>query len=190
MPNLNNRLSATQCLHRGAQALVAIATLVASVSSFAQRCGSGCGNPEALLGLSERTLIALYPDLRRNNPTVKGPGNMQGRWSLSDVPLGNQNFDSIIFIAEGRVARVEFISTATASECRNRSIFSNAKEQLVQRYGESQASATYEVSGRSVQTLSFADEATDATLNLTESPNTCETRVVFKPHLAKDASTL
>lgn len=187
---VRNEVDCIQRLLRRMQWPLIVALMVVATPALAQRCGSGCGNAEALLGLSERALVAMYPELRRSKSVVSGPGNLRGRWSLADVTLGSQSFDAVIYVESGLVGRVEFVSTAGQSACRNRAVFSSTKEELVARYGESQAAATYDVNGHAMQTLSFSSETTDVMLHVTETQDACDTRVVFKPHVEKDASSL
>ena len=163
---------------------------VPSVPAFAQRCGTGCGNPEAMLGLKEQTLIALYPDLRRPSKPIQGPGGTKGRWQITDIALGSQIYDGVVYFSGVTVTRVEFISTASEQDCRTRAVFSQTKDQLTQRYGESQASGTYEVGGKASYSVAFATDTADVLLHVIESQESCTTRVTFKQHEGRDATNL
>lgn len=170
--------------------LVCVTTLVVSVSALAQRCGPGCGNPEAMLGMKEQTLIALYPDLRKVGKPIQGPGGTKGRWQITDVALGSQIFDGVVYLSGTTVTRVEFISTADEQECRTLAVFSQTKDQLTQRYGESQASGTYEVGGKASYSVAFASETVDVSMHVIESQDSCTTRVTFKQHEDRDGTNL
>lgn len=166
------------------------ASLSISTSSLAQRCGSGCSNPEAILGLSERTLVDLYPELKRNSKPIQGPRGGKGRWIIPDVSLGSQIFDGIVYIEASKVVRVEFVSTASQSACRSRAVFTETRDQLEQRYGKSPVTGTYEYGGKSSASVAFASPTVDVALLVIDSLESCSTRVVFKQHEERDASQL
>ena len=150
----------------------------------------GSTAPEAMLGLAEKALTSLYPALKKLRKPIVGPGGSQGRWMLTEVVLGDQTYDGTVFLSASKVSRVEYINAANQANCRSGQSFERAKAFLTQRFGESQANGTMESHGNASYSLAFSDETTDASLYLSESPNLCLTRIVYKLHLEKDANTL
>lgn len=182
-----------QGLHaRFVGALVFSVACALAVPAPAQTLPSDPGNtgPEAMLGLAEKALTSLYPALKKMRKPIAGLGGSQGRWTLPDAVLGDQTYDGTVFLSASKVSRVEYINAASQENCRSGFSFERAKAFLTQRFGESQANGTMESHGNASYSLAFSDETTDASLYLSESPNLCLTRIVYKLYLEKGADTL
>lgn len=156
----------------------------------AQRCGATCARAEALLGLSEQTLVATIPELKRTPKPVPGPRNSRGKWLLPDVTFASQAFSVTYFILEGRVSRVEYLSSATRYQCNQRTPFKLALSELASTYGDSHVAGSFDDGGRSMQSVSFNTQDMDIAVHLSLSAEDCSTRVIFKGREVKDASEL
>ncbi len=121
---------------------------------------------------------------------VLGPRNSRGKWMLPDVSFANQAFSITYFILEGRVSRVEYLSSATRYECNQRTSFQLALSELASAYGESHVAGSFDDAGRSTQSVSFNTQNMDIALHLSVSTDDCSTRVIFKMRDVKDASEL
>lgn len=171
-------------------ACILAATLCLPLPAWSQRCGAACGGPESMLGLSEQSLIAQYPELQHNKRWKSGPRNSQGRWLLADVTLGAQKFDATLYVRAGKVVRVEYVSTADEQACRKRIVLAQCKDILEQQYGQSTASGTYALGGQSTQSLSFVGPGVAVALHVSESTDACTTRVSYQQNEERDASNL
>lgn len=168
-----------------------VSTLLAlPVLANAQRCGASCASAEAVLGLSEQTLVATIPELKRTPKPVPGPRNSRGKWVLPDVTFAGQAFTVTYFILDRRVSRIEYLSTAKKLQCLQRTPFALALSELETVYGESHAAGSFEDGGRSMQSVSFNTQDMDIALHLSLSAEDCSTRVIFKTREVKDASEL
>lgn len=158
--------------------------------AIAQRCGASCANPESLIGLSEQTLIASIPELRRLAKPIQGPRNSRGKWLLPDMFVATEPYDATIFIGSGRVSRIEFLSAAPNLRCAQRIPFELALKELGVKYGNSQVYGTFEDGGRSMQSAGFSTQSTDISLHFSLSSGGCATRIIYKTRELKDASEL
>jgi hypothetical protein len=164
--------------------------LTLPVLANAQRCGATCASPEAILGLSEQTLVATIPELKRTPKPMPGPRNSRGKWMLPDVTFASQAFSANYFILDRRVSRIEYLSTATKLQCLQRTPFELALSELAGSYGESHAAGSFNDGGRSMQSVSFNTQDMDIAVHLSLSAEDCSTRVIFKTRVVKDASEL
>lgn len=170
--------------------LVLLAALTLPVLSNAQRCGATCANPEAILGLSEQTLVASIPELNRIPKPVPGPGKSRGKWMLPDVTFATQAFSVTIFAMSGRVSRIEYLNTASIHQCIQRIPFELVLSDLTRSYGEGRAFGSFDGGGGSMQSASFSTLDMDIALHLSLSAEDCSTRIIFKTRDLKDASEL
>ncbi len=170
--------------------IFALTLLTMPILASAQRCGATCASAEAVLGLSEQILVATIPELKRTPKPVPGPRNSRGKWVLRDMNFAQQPFVVIYYILKGLVNRVEYLSTASRDQCSQRTPFRLAQSELVRIYGESHVIGSFEVGGKSIQTVSFNSSNMDVALHLSLSAEDCSTRVIFKVRQVIDASEL
>lgn len=156
----------------------------------AQRCGSTCASPQSMLGMSERTLRAVLPELKRVAKPVQGPRNSIAKWALPELVYASQTFTAMFYVRSGVVSRVEYLNEASPVQCRQRQPFDLARRELAKTYGESQAAGTFENDGLSMESVSFSAPEMDVALQLTLTPATCDTRIIYKTRDIKDAREL
>ncbi len=156
----------------------------------AQRCDTTCSKIESMLGMTEQTIVAFIPELKRLAKSIHGPGKTSGRWILEDTHFATQPFSATFFFKMGEVRRIEYVSTSPRTECAKRVTFNLVEAELERTYGESLMGGTFQDGATSIESISFSPELMDVSLLFSLSPENCFTRIIYKTREVKDASEL
>lgn len=167
-----------------------VSIVACSTTASAQRCGATCSSAETMLGVSEQTLVATIPELRRLSRPVIGPRNSRGKWELPDIVFATQPYKITYFIGVGVVNRIELLSTASREQCMQKLPFDAALVELAKTYGESQVVGTSADGGQAMHSIAFNTHAVDVSLHFSSSDVACSTRIIYKTREVKDASEL
>lgn len=144
---------------------------------------------ESALGLTEAALQVQFPGLRQLDKPISGPHGLRARWSLSPEPWADGLFDSVFFVKDGRVTRIERRWRSLQAACRKQSPYPAIVEELTSRLGaelESSDSAADE----SHLASAWNKPSFIVVSYFASSAGQCSIRVVYEARELKDASEL
>ncbi len=130
-------------------------------------------------------LQATYPSLQRLARPVVAPHGLRGQWRLADTEVAGLPFETTFFLQGQRVQRVEQLRVDEAQPCAKQQEFASVVSATGLQYGGGLtgfASTGVDAFG----TVAGAD----VSAHLQTSAGTCSIRVVYKPTVLRDASTL
>jgi hypothetical protein len=133
------------------------------------------------LGMTLAELRETMPGLERLARPVVAPRGLRGQWRLAGTSLVGQPFDSVFYLRNQKVERIEQVRSA-AVPCNEDSTFRNVVQSLGLGYGSvPNGMDAFGVTG---------DGLADVAAHLQTSAEACVVRVVYQPRVVKDASTL
>jgi len=137
------------------------------------------------LGMTLPELQAAYPSLQRvARPTV-APHGLRGQWRLADTRIAGLPFETTFFFQGQRVQRIEQLRVDDTQPCAQKTEFATVVSATGLQYGGG-------LSGMAPTSLDAFGTAGDADVSahLQVSAAMCSIRVVYKPTVLRDASTL
>lgn len=143
-----------------------------------------------LLEKSKQELMATIPGIQAARKPVLGPHGMHGQWVLPNTAVAGLPFDSTFFIHNGQVKRVEQLWTSVKPGCEKHNALAEILTTMKRKYGNEQASTGFAESGYFKRSAAWVAGSVDVAVHFSTSSTQCSTRLVFQPHLVKDASEL
>lgn len=144
---------------------------------------------ESALGLTEAALLLQFPGLRQLDKPISGPHGLRARWSLSPEPWADGLFDSLFFVKEGRVTRIERRWRSLQAACRKQSPYPTIVEELTARLGAELESSDSDAD-ESHQASAWNQPSFIVVSYFASSAGQCSIRVVYEARELKDASDL
>jgi hypothetical protein len=138
----------------------------------------------------ERALIGTFRQLERVAKPLIGPRNTRGRWIQRDVYLGHEAFDTVFYLTNGLVQRIELASTATDAHCRSRTPWSSAITSLEAWHGKDAVKGQFDTSDSVQKSVHWSAGDVDVSVYLSITKEVCSTKIAFKKREIKDASSL
>jgi len=134
----------------------------------------------AQLGMTLAELQAVYPSLERMPRPVMAPHGLRGQWRLTDTLVAGLPFETIFFFRGQRVQRIEQLGAEEAQPCAPQQAFAAVVNATGLGYGGGQSG---------MDAFGTAGGA-DVSAHLQITSAACAIRVVYKPTVLKDGSTL
>ncbi|MEY4267045.1 MAG: hypothetical protein RIS90_1580 [Pseudomonadota bacterium] len=164
--------------------------LYCGVAAKVPDCGLVCEVYGGLLLATERELIGSIRTLEKVAKPVAGPRNTRGRWVQREVYLGPEAYDTIFYLRNGLVQRIELTSTAPDVRCRSRAPWAATVAVLGAWQGKDPVTGKLDTGSSVQQSSHWASDDLDVSVYLLLTAETCTTKVVFKKREAKDATVL
>ena len=136
----------------------------------------------APLGMTLAELQAAYPTLQRMARPVLAPHGLRGQWRLADAQVAGLSFETTFFFQGQRVQRIEQLRVDAAQPCTQQDEFAAVVNATGLRYGAG-------VGPQGMDAFATVGDA-DVSAHLQASSAACSIRIVYKPTLLRDASTL
>jgi hypothetical protein len=143
-----------------------------------------------LLGVDEAALRQLFPQASRLAKPVLGPHHVLGNWRLDHAPLANLSLAATFFFHNRQLVRIEQQAALGQPMCPAPKPDQAWFAQLQARYGSGLAANYPDERGLQQQSVAWVAQGVDVSLYLTQQPTHCALRLVFQPHVDKDASAL
>lgn len=137
------------------------------------------------LGMTLAELQAAYPSLQRMARPVIAPHGLRGQWRLADTQVAGLSFETTFFMQGQRVQRIEQLRIDSAPPCAQQEEFAAVVSATGLQYGGGLTG----FASTGVDAFGTAGAA-DVSAHLQVSASTCSIRIVYKPTVLKDASTL
>jgi hypothetical protein len=166
-----------------------VASATAGAAALAL-CANGLAQAQPVagagqLGLSLAALQAAYPSLQRLPHPVVAPRGLRGQWRLTDTLLAGLPFETTFFFSGQRVLRIEQVHVDDAQACAPQQAFAAVVNATGLGYGA--GSSGFGPTG--VDAFGTSGAA-DVSAHLRMTGAGCAIRVVYKPTVLKDGSTL
>ncbi|WP_157900330.1 hypothetical protein [Rhodoferax koreensis] len=139
----------------------------------------------AALGMTLAELQAAYPTLQRVARPVVAPHGLRGQWRLDDRQIAGLPFETTFFMQGQRVQRIEQLRIDTSQPCAQQDEFSAVVHATGLQYG----GGVTGFASTGVDAFGTVGDA-DVSAHLQVSAAMCSIRVVYKPTVLRDASTL
>lgn len=153
-------------------------------------CGSVCGVYGSLLLATERDLIDSIRTLEKvARPTV-GPRNTRGRWVQREISLSTEVFDTIFYLKNGLVQRIEMTNTSSDAQCRSRTPWAATIAALEAWQGKDPISGQFDTVNSMHRSAHWAAGDLDVSAYLSITTDACSTKVALKKREAKDGAEL
>lgn len=143
-----------------------------------------------LLDSSEAELQARFESLVRMKKPVPGPNGLRGAWALPDTHLSGWPFQTIFYVKNQRVSRIEQRWTSTPDRCSAASVFAAVVADIGAKHGSGLMAQDGGDSDGTRQSVVWQSEAFDTLAYKSQSATECSIMVIYKPHLIQDASEL
>jgi hypothetical protein len=143
-----------------------------------------------LLGLSEAELQSRLSELQRARRALPGPRGLRGLWVLPTLPVSGMPFDTVFFLRNSRVVRIEQRAAISTPACRDPATFAALTGGLNSRYGAALLSS--DPSDREATQQSAVWEGADfnVLLSLVLAPGPCSLMLVFEERAHRDPAEL
>ena len=165
--------------------LILAILLLSGLSAQAQPVVDG-----GLLGVDEATLRQLLPQANRLARPVVGPHHVLGNWRLDHTALANLSLTATFFFRSRQLVRIEQQTALGQPVCPVPKPDLPWFAQLQAQYGSGLTANYTDERGLQQQSVAWTAQGTDVALYLTQQPSQCALRLVFQPHIDKDASVL
>ncbi|MDB5849513.1 MAG: hypothetical protein JWP29_3265 [Rhodoferax sp.] len=139
----------------------------------------------APLGMTLAELQAAYPALQRMAHPVVAPHGLRGQWRLTDTQVAGLAFETTFFFQGQRVQRIEQLRADAAPPCTQQGEFGAVVSATGLQYGA--GSAGFAPQG--LDAFGTVGDA-DVSAHLQASAGSCAIRIIYKPTVLRDASTL
>jgi len=136
----------------------------------------------APLGMTLAELQAAYPGLQRMARAVVAPHGLRGQWRLADAQVAGLSFETTFFFQGQRVQRVEQLRAGAAQPCSQQEEFAAVVQATGLQFGSG-------FGPQGVDAFGTVGEA-DVSAHLQATAASCAIRIVYKPTVLRDASTL
>ncbi len=143
-----------------------------------------------LLGLTEVELQASVATLQKVRKPSLGPRGLRGLWSLPNTQMAGLPLETIFFIADKKVQRIEQRASPSERECKTPSAIPAIFTALDSKYGASLSALDTDKNGPSRQSKVWEAGDFDVVGHFSQSPPQCTLLLIYKWHAEKDASTL
>lgn len=153
-------------------------------------CSEVCGLYSELVTAPERTLIGSILTLEKVARPAVGPRNTRGRWMQREVYLGPGAFDTTFYLGGGRIQRIEMVSTATDTQCRERKAWADTVAALEAWQAKAAVRGEFGDGSQIQQSVHWAHGEVDVMAYLSVTDKACSTKVAFKKREVKDAAAL
>lgn len=144
----------------------------------------------SLLGMDESTLLSQVPEVKPVLKPLLGPRGERGRWQLSQTLLFGVPFDTIFYMKNGRVTRIEKLWSTTNATCAGGLFAEDMLGKLRAEYGEGLASNMPGRNESPPQSAVWAVDDAQLSMHTEVSLTKCSTRLVLQPRIVKDGSEL
>ena len=143
-----------------------------------------------LLGQTEGELRDSVETLAKVHKPKLGPHGLRGLWSLPKSLISGLPFETVFFIAEKRVQRIEQRTSPSESECKNPNAINKIFSAMDARYGTGLSALDTGGNEVSVSIRVWEAGIFDAVSHFSQSPHQCALLIIYKWHEEKNASSL
>jgi hypothetical protein len=143
-----------------------------------------------LLGVDEKALKQLFPDVSRLARPVLGPHRTRGTWRLDNTPLADLSLATTFFFKSRQLMRIEQQTVLGQTICPAVMPGQPWFAELQTRYGDGLLANSTNALGLPQQSALWVAQNSDVSIYLTQQTAQCEVLLVYQPHAEKDASEL
>lgn len=161
------------------------ALLLVTLQSQAQPALDG-----RLLGITESELQATFDAVHRLRKPALGPHGLRGLWALPNTSVSGLPFETVFYLKDKRVARIEQHWTSTEPRCSHQTAFADLVSDMESKYGTGLAAGNTVADETMRRSAAWEAGEFDVRAYLSQAPEQCMIRVVYEAHVAKDASEL
>ena len=133
---------------------------------------------------------ARFESLVRMRKPVPGPNGLRGAWALPDIHLSGLPFQTIFYVKNQRVSRIEQRWTSTPDRCSDASVFAAVVADIDAKHGSGLLAQDDADGNVARQSVVWQSDAFDTLAYASQSATECSIMVIYKPHLIQDASEL
>ena len=139
----------------------------------------------ASLDMTLAELQAAYPTLQRMARPVIAPHGLRGQWRLAETQVAGLPFETTFFFQGARVQRIEQLRSDLPGPCAPEGEFAA----VVRATGLQDGAGGMGLAPQGLDAFGTVGDA-DVSAHLQASAGACAIRIVYKPTVLRDASTL
>ena len=175
---------------RLASRLALSAALFAAAWPCHAQPGAAPGVDATLLGLTEAELQSRVSELQRARRPQPGPRGLRGAWVLPPLPVSGLPFDTVFFVRNNRVVRIEQRAATGEQACRDPASFAQMASTLSAKYGNPLRSSDPPERETTRQSAVWEGADFNVLLNLALAPGQCTLMLVFEERANRDPAEL
>jgi hypothetical protein len=177
--------------------LVRLASRLALCAALFAATGSGLAQPVApagvdatLLGITEAELQSRISELQRARRPQPGPRGLRGAWVLPPVTASGLPFDTVFFVRNSRVVRIEQRAATGEQACRDPATFAQLATSLSAKYGNALLSSDPPERETTRQSAVWEGADFNVLLSLALAPGQCTLMLVYEERANRDPAEL
>lgn len=177
-------------LVRLASRLALGAALFAATGACHAQPGATTSVDATLLGLTEAELQSRIGDLQRARRPLQGPRGLRGQWVLPTLTVSGLPFDTVFFVRNGRVVRIEQRAATGDQACRDPASLAQMNAALSAKYGTALLSSDPPERETTRQSAVWEGADFNVLLSLALAPGQCSLMLVFEERANRDPAEL